>query len=166
MSRVSATRTLENALRRMGFAMVAGVDEVGRGCLAGPVTAAAVILDPQRHIAGLADSKAVPAEERAELYDAIVRHAISWAVASSDPSEIDRLNIHRASLDAMRFAFRRLREERVAVLLATRVDDPAVFGEREFSGIALTGIDAAATGALFAERVGGTSTVGWRSESS
>ena len=103
-SRVSATRTLENALRRFGFCLVAGVDEVGRGCLAGPVTAAAVILDPQRHIPGLADSKAVPAEERAELYDAIVRHAISWAVASSDPSEIDRLNIHRASLDAMRRA--------------------------------------------------------------
>jgi len=103
-SRVSATRTLENALRRFGFCLVAGVDEVGRGCLAGPVTAGAVILDPQRHIPGLADSKAVPAEERAELYDEIVRHAISWAVASSDPSEIDRLNIHRASLDAMRRA--------------------------------------------------------------
>jgi len=104
MSRVSATRTLENALRRTGFCLVAGVDEVGRGCLAGPVTAAAVILDPQRHIPGLADSKAVPAEERAELYDVIVRHALSWAVASSDPSEIDRLNIHHASLDAMRRA--------------------------------------------------------------
>src|SRR4051794_20835234 len=103
-SRVSATRTLENALRRVGFCLVAGVDEVGRGCLAGPVTAAAVILDPQRHIPGLADSKAVPAEERAELYDKIVRHAVSWAVASSDPSEIDRLNIHHASLDAMRRA--------------------------------------------------------------
>jgi ribonuclease HII len=84
-SRVSATRTLENALRRFGFCLVAGVDEVGRGCLAGPVTACAVILDPQRHIPGLADSKAVPAEERAELYDEIVRHAISWAVASSIP---------------------------------------------------------------------------------
>ena len=104
MSRVSATRTLENALRRTGFCLVAGVDEVGRGCLAGPVTAAAVILDPQRHIPGLADSKAVPAEERTELYDVIVRHALSWAVASSDPSEIDRLNIHHASLDAMRRA--------------------------------------------------------------
>jgi len=103
-SRVSATRTLENALRRFGFCLVAGVDEVGRGCLAGPVTAGAVILDPQRHIPGLADSKAVPAEERAELYDEIVRYAISWAVASSDPLEIDRLNIHRASLDAMRRA--------------------------------------------------------------
>ena len=104
MSRVSATRTLENSLRRVGFCLVAGVDEVGRGCLAGPVTAGAVILDPRRHIAGLADSKAVPAEERAELYDEIIRHAVSWAVAWSEPPEIDRLNIHRASLDAMRRA--------------------------------------------------------------
>jgi len=104
MSRVSATRTLENALRRVGFCLVAGVDEVGRGCLAGPVAAAAVILDPRRHIPGLADSKAVPAEERAELYDEILRHAVSWSVAWCEPPEIDRLNIHRASLDAMRRA--------------------------------------------------------------
>jgi ribonuclease HII len=104
MPRVPATRALENALRRGGFALVAGVDEAGRGCLAGPVMAGAVILDPDRHIPGLADSKAVPPAERAELYEAIVRHAVAWAVASSDPGEIDRLNIHRASLDAMRRA--------------------------------------------------------------
>src|SRR5438045_4578574 len=101
MVRVRAMRTLENAVRRWGFYRVAGVDEVGRGCLAGPVTAGAVILDPQRHIPGLTDSKAVPAEERAELYDEIVRYDISWAVASSDPLEIDRLNLHRASVCAL-----------------------------------------------------------------
>jgi ribonuclease HII len=104
MSRVSATRTLENALRRVGFCLVAGVDEVGRGCLAGPVTAAAVILDPVRHIPGLSDSKAVPPDERVDLYGEIVQRAVTWAVASADPAEIDRLNIHRASLDAMRRA--------------------------------------------------------------
>ena len=104
MARASATRTLENALRRVGFCLVAGTDEVGRGCLAGPVTAGVVILNPDRHIPGLADSKAVPADERAELYDEIVRHATAWAVASSEPRVIDQLNIHRASLDAMRRA--------------------------------------------------------------
>ena len=104
MPRVSATRTLENALRRAGFRHVAGVDEVGRGCLAGPVMAGAVILDPDRHIPGLADSKVVPPDERAHLYDEIVRHALAWAVASTDPLDIDRLNIHQASLDAMRRA--------------------------------------------------------------
>lgn len=101
MTRISATRALENALRRAGFVYVAGVDEVGRGCLAGPVVAAAVVLDPGRHIPGLADSKVVPAEEREALCALIRRDAIAWAVASLDPNEIDRLNIHQASLRAM-----------------------------------------------------------------
>jgi ribonuclease HII len=104
MTRVAATRTLENALRRVGFCLVAGTDEVGRGCLAGPVTAGVVILDPDRHIPGLADSKVVPRDEREDLYTEIVRRAAAWSVASSDPQTIDRLNIHRASLDAMRRA--------------------------------------------------------------
>ncbi len=94
-------RTLENALRRAGFVYVAGVDEVGRGCLAGPVVAAAVVLDPDRHIPGVSDSKAVPAAERERLYDQIITHATAWAVAEADPAEIDRLNIHQASLRAM-----------------------------------------------------------------
>ena len=97
-------RTLENALRRAGFACVAGVDEVGRGCLAGPVVAAAVVLHPDRHIPGVCDSKAVPAVERERLYDAILERAIAWAVGEADPTEIDRINIHQASLRAMQRA--------------------------------------------------------------
>ena len=108
MVRVPALRTLENALRRVGFCHVAGVDEVGRGCLAGPVVAGAVILDPDRHIAGVSDSKAVPAEEREELYKEITAHAVAWAVASADPREIDHINIHQASLTAMRRAIMKL----------------------------------------------------------
>lgn len=102
--RVPAMRTLENALRRVGFCHVAGVDEVGRGCLAGPVIAAAVVLHPDRHIAGVSDSKLVPAAERERLFERIVKHAIAWAVASADPREIDHINIHQASLTAMRRA--------------------------------------------------------------
>jgi ribonuclease HII len=102
--RVPATRTLENALRRIGFCHVAGVDEVGRGCLAGPVVAAAVVLDPGRHIPGVCDSKSVAAAERERLYDRILRDAVAWAVGSADPEEIDRINIHQASLTAMRRA--------------------------------------------------------------
>ena len=108
MNRVSAQRTLENALRRVGFVHVAGVDEVGRGCLAGPVVAAAVVLHPDRHIAGLSDSKQVPAAERERLRDRIVAEAIAWAVAEADPGEIDRFNIHQASLRAMQRAVLRL----------------------------------------------------------
>ena len=102
--RVRAMRTVENALRRWGFPRVAGVDEVGRGCLAGPVVASAVVLDPDRHIARLSDSKVVPAEEREELYAIITRRAFAWTVAAVQPAEIDGLNIHRASLQAMRRA--------------------------------------------------------------
>jgi ribonuclease HII len=104
MGRVPAQRTLENALRRVGFCFVAGVDEVGRGCLAGPVVAAAVVLDPGRHISGVSDSKAVPAAERETLFDEITHHALAWAVAAADPREIDHINIHQASLMAMRRA--------------------------------------------------------------
>jgi ribonuclease HII len=97
-------RTLENALRRWGFYRIAGCDEVGRGCLAGPVVAAAVILDPDRHIPGLADSKTITALERERLYAVITRKALAWSVAALQPTEIDELNIHRASLEAMRRA--------------------------------------------------------------
>ena len=99
-----ARRTLENSFRRLGFCRVAGVDEVGRGCLAGPVMAGVVVLDPERHIPGLRDSKQVTAAERERLYDKIVRQALAWGVSSAEPAEIDTLNIHRASLDAMRRA--------------------------------------------------------------
>lgn len=104
MVRVPAMRTLENALRRVGFCHVAGADEVGRGCLAGPVVAAAVVLHPERHIAGVCDSKLVPAAEREQLFERIRRRAVAWAVAQADPREIDYLNIHQASLRAMQRA--------------------------------------------------------------
>ena len=104
MVRVRAMRTLENAARRWGFYRIAGCDEVGRGCLAGPVVAAAVILDPARHIAGLSDSKTITALERERLYGVITRKALAWSVAAAQPTEIDEINIHRASLEAMRRA--------------------------------------------------------------
>jgi len=113
MTRVPAMRTLENALRRVGFVHVAGVDEVGRGCLAGPVVAAAVVLHPDKHIPGVCDSKTVQAPERERLYAKIVKHAVAWAVAGAEPAEIDRINIHQASLRAM---------QRAVIALATLPD--------------------------------------------
>jgi ribonuclease HII len=103
-TRPSARRNIENALRRAGHQCVAGVDEVGRGCLAGPVTAAAVVLDPDHCIAGLRDSKLLTPEARERLYDRILRYAIAWRVVSRPVADIDLLNIHRASLAAMRDA--------------------------------------------------------------
>jgi ribonuclease HII len=104
MVRTRAMRTLENALRRLGFVRVAGVDEVGRGCLAGPVFAGAVILDPDRYIPRVCDSKQVTALERERLYELITRRSVAWAVAEASPAEIDTINIHQASLQAMRRA--------------------------------------------------------------
>ncbi len=104
MKKVGARRTIENALRRYGFVCIAGVDEVGRGCLAGPVMAGAVVLDPDRHIPGLADSKALTALGRDRLFDAIRARALTWAVAAAEPPEIDEINIHQATLKAMQRA--------------------------------------------------------------
>ena len=84
--------------------LIAGVDEAGRGPLAGPVYAAAVILDPRRPIAGLADSKALTAKKRERLAAQIRRDALAWAIASCSVGEIDALNILQASLLAMRRA--------------------------------------------------------------
>jgi ribonuclease HII len=102
--KIRAYRTLENALRRMGFVYVAGCDEVGRGCLAGPVVASAVVLNPDRYIPRICDSKTVTAPERDRLYERITREAICWSVVGVEPTEIDRINIHQASLRAMQRA--------------------------------------------------------------
>jgi ribonuclease HII len=104
MPRPRASRALENVARRLGYVHIAGVDEVGRGCLAGPVVAGAVVLHADRYVAGVADSKVLSAEQREELFAPIVAASVSWHVAIVAPDEIDRLNIHRASLEAMRRA--------------------------------------------------------------
>lgn len=87
---------------------VCGVDEAGRGPLAGPVYAAAVILDPRRRIAGLADSKVLTPQQREELSAEIRARAIGWSIASASVEEIDALNILQASLLAMRRAIEQL----------------------------------------------------------
>jgi ribonuclease HII len=84
--------------------LVCGVDEAGRGPLAGPVYAAAVILDPHRPIAGLADSKKLSERKREALAILIKERALSWSIASSSVEEIDRLNILQATLLAMQRA--------------------------------------------------------------
>lgn len=83
---------------------VAGIDEAGRGPLAGPLVAAAVILDPARPIVGLADSKALSAARREALAAEIRERALAWAVGRCEPAEIDRLNILQATLLAMQRA--------------------------------------------------------------
>lgn len=104
---VPATRCVssyERRARELGFKRIAGVDEVGRGCLFGPVVAGAVILDPDKPIRGLRDSKVLDAAAREELAAEIKGRCICWAVGGADVFEIDQINIYQASRIAMRRA--------------------------------------------------------------
>ncbi len=97
--------------------LVAGVDEAGRGPLAGPVVAAAVILDPRKRIPGIADSKLLTAARRERLFDEIMDKALCCSIAQASVEEIDRVNILQASLLAMRRAVEGLRLAPVLVLV-------------------------------------------------
>jgi ribonuclease HII len=98
----------EREARAEGFLRIAGVDEVGRGALFGPVFAAAVILSPDRPIRGLRDSKQLLPERREVLAVRIRERAVAWAVAAADAFEIDHVNIYQASRLAMRRAIEKL----------------------------------------------------------
>jgi len=152
MPRPRASRAFENVARRLGYVHVAGVDEVGRGCLAGPVVAGAVVLHVDRYVAGIADSKVLTADERERLFDEIVRAAVGWHVAIVDAAEIDRINIHRASLEAMRQAVLALNPLPGLVLVdAFRIPGlsmaqrPVVGGDRRCTAIAAASILAKVT---------------------
>lgn len=97
--------------------LLAGVDEAGRGPLAGPVVAAAVMLNPQRPIAGLADSKVVSERRRERLYEVVLADALCVGIASASVEEIDRLNILQATLLAMQRAVAALRLSPQRVLI-------------------------------------------------
>lgn len=99
---------LEDEAAQAGFRAVCGVDEAGRGPLAGPVYAAAVILPPHCEIPGLNDSKKLTPEKRSVLFDVICTRATAWAVASADVAEIESMNILNATFCAMARAVARL----------------------------------------------------------
>jgi ribonuclease HII len=152
MVKVRAFRTLENSFRRMGFNHVAGVDEVGRGCLAGPVVAAAVVLNPDRYVPRVCDSKTVTALERERLYLSITRAAVAWGVAAAQPEEIDSINIHQASLRAMQRAVLMLAPSPDCVLVdAFRIPDllmaqrAVIHGDSRCTAIAAASIVAKVT---------------------
>jgi ribonuclease HII len=96
--------TMERELYARGFHAVAGVDEVGRGALFGPVVAAAVILSPTRPVRGLNDSKLLEPERRQVLDERIRQRAVAWAIAAVDAATIDSINIYQASRRAMLMA--------------------------------------------------------------
>lgn len=107
--RLHLLRGLEERLARCGYGLIAGVDEVGRGSLAGPVVAAAVVLDGRCLVPGVDDSKCLTAPERERAAAAIRSHAVAFAVAAIPPDVIDRVNILEATRLAMGEALTRLR---------------------------------------------------------
>jgi ribonuclease HII len=115
--------------------LLAGVDEAGRGPLAGPVVAAAVILDERQPIRGLADSKVLSPKQRARLYDEILAKALCCSVAQASVQEIDELNILQATLLAMRRAVEGLRLKPNKVLVdGNRLPALAVMAEAVVGG--------------------------------
>jgi ribonuclease HII len=108
LKRLRCTLKFEKKAWAMGRSLVAGVDEVGRGSLFGPVMAAAVILDPDYRIRGLRDSKLLRPDRRRVLAERIREHSIGWAVAAVDAARIDQINIYQASRLAMREAVGKL----------------------------------------------------------
>ena len=100
-----------------GFSIIAGIDEAGRGPLAGPVVSAAVILPPAFSVAGVTDSKKLSAKKRVLLYQEIYSHAVSVGIGIVDPVEIDRINILQASLMAMSMATNNLRPQPECLLI-------------------------------------------------
>jgi ribonuclease HII len=123
LKRLKCTQKFEKLAWTAGAQLVAGVDEVGRGCLFGPVVAGAVILEPGYRIKGLRDSKLIDRETRETLAERIKKHAIAYAVAAVDVARIDQLNIYWASLLAMREAVAQLSPRPDHLLVdAVRVD--------------------------------------------
>ncbi|RFB80193.1 ribonuclease HII [Methylovirgula sp. 4M-Z18] len=118
--------TREHALIARGFPLIAGVDEVGRGPLAGPVTAAAVILNPDDLPQGLDDSKKLSAKARVQLSDAIHAKALAVAVSFAPAAEIDRYNIRGAALLAMRRAIAALTRAPAHALIDGRDTPPGL----------------------------------------
>ena len=108
LKKLRCTLKFEKQAWALGAERVAGVDEVGRGSLFGPVVAAAVILEPAYRIRGLRDSKLLPAERREELAQRIREHSIAYAVAAVDSARIDQINIYQASRLAMLHAVQQL----------------------------------------------------------
>lgn len=134
--------TMHALCERKNCSTVAGIDEAGRGPLAGPVVAAAVVLHPAQVPAGLADSKVLDARRREALADEIRCTALAWSYAWADRAEIDTLNILNATLLAMRRAILGLRLWPLQVLVdGNRLPD-LYFGARHLEGVAVVGGDA------------------------
>ena len=136
----------EQQAHAAGFHWIAGVDEAGRGPLAGPVVAAACILSPDRPIPGVNDSKKLSAARREAVYQEIIRQCVSYRVAFVEPDEIDRINILQATIKAMRLAVAGLDQTPDLLLVdAVRLPDVSMPVQAIIKGDALSVSIAAAS---------------------
>ncbi|MFA4904924.1 MAG: ribonuclease HII [Candidatus Margulisiibacteriota bacterium] len=136
----------ENFYRKEGYRLIAGADEVGRGSLAGPVVAAAVILDPKKKIKGLNDSKKLSAKQREKLFKVIEQKAVGIGVGVVDEKTIDRINITQASLLAIRLAMESLSPSPNLLLIDGRDRLPLPFPQKPIvSGDSISASIAAAS---------------------
>lgn len=120
-------KAIEDGIRAKGFNTICGIDEVGRGPLAGPVTVAAVILPIEFDIRGLKDSKELTEKQREEWNEKILKEAIAYSIISKTPREIDELNILRATKAAMRVAVNKLHLQPDFILIdAVNIDVPGI----------------------------------------
>jgi ribonuclease HII len=146
LKRLRCTLKFEKQAWAAGAQLVAGVDEVGRGSLFGPVVAGAVILDPKYRIRGLRDSKLLPAQRREQLAVRIRQHCLAWAVAAVDATVIDEINIYQASRRAMLEAVCRLSPVPDHLLIdALRIEHdcrqtPIIHGDARSASIAAASI--------------------------
>ena len=123
-ARLNLLKEYENKLYKTGLTCIAGIDEAGRGPLAGPVTVGAVIMKPDSFIEGVNDSKKISESKREKLYEQITKEAISWSVGIVDQNEIDDLNILNATKKALTIALEglKVKPERVLVDALEHID--------------------------------------------
>ncbi len=124
VTRLNKLKEYENKLHETGLIYIAGIDEAGRGPLAGPVTVGAVVLKPESFIEGINDSKKISEAKREKLYDEIISEALSWSVGIVDQKEIDEINILNATKKALTMALDglKIKPERLLVDALEHID--------------------------------------------
>ena len=123
-ARLKILKEYENKLHETGLMYIAGIDEAGRGPLAGPVTVGAVILKPDSFIEGINDSKKISETKREKLYEQITNEALAWSVGIVDQNEIDEINILNATKKGLTDAIKELKvkPDRIIVDALTGID--------------------------------------------
>jgi ribonuclease HII len=144
--RIQSLLKYEKLAYKNGFKKVVGIDEVGRGCLAGPVVACAYIAKPKVYLPGVNDSKKLSFEKRCALFDLLINNCQDYAIGVIDPDVIDDINIYWASIEAMKIAFNKLNAKPdIALIDGVNIENLGVPTQKIIRGDALSYSIAAAS---------------------